>query len=100
MSSSNQNPIEVLRHIGQNCRILVVDDEPNNLELLEQILAGVAGVQLDMVSNGQEAVKAANEKDYSLTIMDIQMPVMDGIEATQQIREFKSREELPILGLS
>jgi two-component system, sensor histidine kinase and response regulator len=66
--------------------ILIAEDNPMNQHVIMHIL-GKMGYSPDVVSNGQEAVEAANQKDYDIVLMDMQMPVMDGLEATRVIRQ-------------
>ena len=78
-------------------RILLADDNPFNQELFEALMGG-RGFQITFVSNGQEAVEAIAANDYDLAFMDVQMPVMDGLDATRAIRGRGVR--LPILALT
>jgi len=66
--------------------ILIAEDNEMNQHVIMHILHKM-GYQPDLVKNGQEAVEAANQKDYGVILMDMQMPVMDGLEATRIIRE-------------
>ena len=66
-------------------RILVVDDHPVNREMASFLLAG-AGYRVDTAVNGLEAVRQAESIAYDLVLMDIQMPLLDGIQATAAIR--------------
>lgn len=72
------------RFLNQNIRILVAEDDLTNQEVIMGILEMI-GIPFDMVSNGQEAVTAARAYRYNLILMDVQMPRMDGIEATKTI---------------
>ncbi|UQB43415.1 response regulator [Thiomicrospira microaerophila] len=84
-----------LRFKGQ--RILVVEDNDINREVMAELLADF-NVQLDYAVNGLLALEAVRQQDYKLVLMDIQMPVMDGYQATRAIREFNSG--LPIVALT
>ena len=66
-------------------RVLVVDDNPVNLEVAAQMLETL-GYRADLATNGAEALQAIEQKPYALILMDLQMPVMDGYEATAVIR--------------
>jgi two-component system sensor histidine kinase/response regulator len=67
-------------------RLLVAEDNQINQHVIVRILQKL-GYEPDLVSDGQEAVEAANQKNYGLILMDMQMPVMDGLEATRVIRQ-------------
>ncbi|HEY9219023.1 MAG TPA: ATP-binding protein [Phenylobacterium sp.] len=71
-------------------RVLLAEDHPTNRRLVELIL-GAAGVDLTCVENGQQAVDLAAGADFDLILMDMQMPVMDGLTATRQIRADEAR---------
>lgn len=77
--------------------ILVVDDLEYNLVMIRKIL-GEWNVKMDLCYNGEEAVQKVREKNYDMVLMDMQMPVMDGKQATKEIRKFNS--ELPIIAFT
>ncbi len=85
------------RHVG--ARILLVEDDPINQEVAKVLLIE-AGLTVDIASDGQQAVDKVRKNQYDLVLMDIQMPVMDGIEATQKIRLIPDKQALPILALT
>jgi len=66
--------------------ILIVEDNEMNQHVIKYILLKM-GYQPDLAKNGQEAIEAANQKDYGIILMDMQMPDIDGLEATKVIRQ-------------
>ena len=80
-------------------RVLLVDDNPTNL-LLGRLMLEKFGVRAETVSDGREAVDMVDAVPFDLVLMDITMPVMDGIEATDRIREKPENRDLPIVALS
>jgi signal transduction histidine kinase/ActR/RegA family two-component response regulator len=86
----------------RSLRILAAEDNATNQVILRALLES-AGVDLHTVANGREAVDAFHADDFDLILMDVQMPVMNGIEATRAIRERETEHRLsptPILALS
>jgi len=81
-------------------RILVAEDDPLNQTVLKGMLSRMQADFL-LVDNGLSAVEAARETAYDLILMDIQMPIMDGMEATRQIRALENpNQKTPILAIS
>jgi len=72
-------------------RVLVAEDNKINQKLIDRLLSR-DGHFVRIVDNGQEALEALENEPFDLVLMDVQMPIMDGIEATQKIRERELRE--------
>lgn len=82
--------------------ILVVEDNLTNQIVAEGTLEKM-GCNVELASNGMEAVSAVKEKQYNLIFMDCQMPIMDGYKATENIRKIEKEngtERIPIVALT
>jgi CheY-like chemotaxis protein len=80
-------------------RVLAVEDNPVGLTVLRHALKG-RPVVVDTATDGMAAVKAASERHYDLILMDLQMPKMDGMEATDAIRKLPGYQSVPIVALT
>ena len=80
-------------------RVLLVEDNDINQEVAIGLLEDAA-IQVDLAENGEIAVRMAQENDYDAVLMDMQMPVMDGIEATRVIRSDPRLQDLPIIAMT
>jgi CheY-like chemotaxis protein len=87
--------------LPRGARILVAEDNPVNIELVKRLLQR-AGLSCDVAVNGQQALEALERASYDLVLMDVQMPVMDGMEATQKIRQREKAAggHIPIVALT
>ena len=80
-------------------QILLVEDNEANQFVARQLLSR-AGLQVTIANNGKEAIDQMQQKQYDLILMDMQMPVMDGIQATLLIRQLPEGKELPIIAMT
>ncbi|MBA3015816.1 MAG: response regulator [Proteobacteria bacterium] len=93
--------------IGEKFLLLLVEDYPTNQKVATAYLAN-AGYHVDLAENGKQAIKAYKNKKYDLILMDIQMPEMDGYQATATIRAIENaadasplqRKKIPIIALT
>jgi CheY-like chemotaxis protein len=83
----------------RGANVLLVEDNEINQQVAREILEG-AGMHVTVAADGQEAVNAVKEKEYDVVLMDIQMPVMDGLTATREIRKDDCYTELPIIAMT
>ena len=84
----------------EDARILMVEDHPINQMLLLKLLAKLGVKHVHKAENGREALEALKRNSYTLTLMDCQMPELDGYEATRLIREGETTEHLPIIAMT
>jgi len=77
-------------------RILVVEDQEDNRQILRDLLAS-ADYEMDEAENGQEALDAVAKQRPDLILMDIQLPIMDGYEATRRIKAMPEFKSIPII---
>lgn len=83
----------------QGIRILLAEDNIVNQKVATQMLVRL-GCEVTLAANGQEAVELYRQKEFDLVLMDCHMPVMDGLEATRQIRSLTQRRQIPVIALS
>ncbi|MFP4398372.1 MAG: response regulator, partial [Desulfonatronovibrio sp.] len=87
---------------GSSLRVLLAEDDPLNQVLIKRILEK-EGHNVNLARNGQEAVGMFQENEFDCILMDIQMPVMTGVEATRAIRELTStgaKKDVPIIAVT
>lgn len=92
-------PEQVLKRDFAGTWLLLAEDNEINQEVARSLLEDV-GLCVDIADNGRSAIRMACEKSYALILMDMQMPEMDGLEATQALRALPAFKDLPILAMT
>jgi signal transduction histidine kinase/CheY-like chemotaxis protein len=98
IEKKNINKVEIKKKIGQ-INILLAEDEFTNQESTKMILEKM-GYNISVADNGKEAVEMFKIYDYDLILMDIEMPKMNGREATQEIRKTEKGKNIPIIAFT
>jgi PAS domain S-box-containing protein len=93
---SSRDVSAILRTKYLGLRVLIAEDEPVNAEI-ERILLEDIGFVVDSAEDGQEAFELASKVPYQLILMDVQMPRMNGLDATRAIRKLLAHTETPIV---
>jgi CheY-like chemotaxis protein len=83
----------------QGARVLLVEDNPLNQEVASELLSQM-GVVVEIANNGAEALQKLEQAAFDLVLMDMQMPVMDGLTATRKIRQHDRLKQLPVLAMT
>lgn len=83
------------------CRILLVEDDEANQDIASELMKKVE-LNITIANNGEEAINQIKEKEFDAVLMDVQMPVMDGLTATKAIRQLKKEgiQKLPIIAMT
>ena len=97
--TSSLDDEETLPLSVQGAHVLLVEDNEVNQQVASELLEG-AGLKITVAINGLEAVEKVGRESFDIVLMDIQMPVMDGIQATKIIRSETKHEKLPIVAMT
>ncbi|XMB87170.1 ATP-binding protein [Mycoplasmatota bacterium WC44] len=99
-SNGYSNLVESIDKPISDKRILVVEDNEVNSLLIEELLKANNLKNIEVSVNGEEAIEVIRNKDFDIILMDIQMPIMDGVEATKYIRKEFPEKNLKIFALT
>jgi len=93
--SENKKEVNIhTKNIFNGLKALVVEDNPTNLKMIVKLLENI-GIKSDIALNGKEAVDMYKTNSYNIIFMDIQMPLMNGVDATKAIIEYEKEHNLP-----
>jgi signal transduction histidine kinase/DNA-binding response OmpR family regulator/HPt (histidine-containing phosphotransfer) domain-containing protein len=98
---ANDVPTDTLKQLAtiKGARILLVEDNDLNQQVASELLSD-AGFVVDLAEDGQIALDKVRAKNYDIVLMDMQMPVMDGVTATQEIRKEERFKDLPVVAMT
>ena len=92
-------PVETPLSFSSASRVLVVDDSPANRKLIEALLKKLE-VQVSLAESGRAAVQVLQDQAFDAVLMDVNMPEMDGLQATREIRNGEGEARIPIIALT
>jgi CheY-like chemotaxis protein len=98
---ANDVPTDTLKQLAtiKGARILLVEDNDLNQQVASELLSD-AGFVVDLAEDGQIALDKVRSRNYDIVLMDMQMPVMDGVTATQEIRKEERFKDLPVVAMT
>ncbi|MBF0156972.1 MAG: response regulator [Magnetococcales bacterium] len=99
VTMASNDPAQEILAGYEGIRILLVEDNEINQQVSRELLERV-GIDVMIVNNGREAVAVAGRESFDLILMDMQMPIMDGYEATREIRLLPAMATLPIVAMT
>src|SRR5438132_8824168 len=80
--------------------VLIVEDEPDNREIMRTVVEELLGLRAALTSEGQTAVRLATELQPAVILMDLMMPVLDGFEAITRLRTNELTAQIPIIAIT
>jgi PAS domain S-box-containing protein len=98
IAMGNDRQTEAIKQI-QGARVLLVEDNEINQEVGRELLERV-GLPVAIAANGIQALRAVKDQDFDVVLMDIQMPEMDGFQATREMRKDETLKDLPIIAMT
>ncbi|MEO5376164.1 MAG: response regulator [Magnetococcus sp. DMHC-6] len=98
LASSVLDLVAIQKRIG-GARVLLVEDNAINRQIAKELMSGI-GLVVEVAHHGGEAVRMVDVRSYDVVLMDIQMPVMDGLTATRLIRQIDRFRYLPIVAMT
>lgn len=100
MTNDNDKPVAFTEDLAARARVLVVDDEPANVKLLQKMLTAAGYHNVDTTVDSRDVKTLYTNNSYDIVLLDINMPYLDGFEVMEQLRQLVNGDYLPVLVLT